>query len=132
MRAGELRDATVLCEFERRRRELGLSRSALARRSRVSLPTVNRILTGQYGKASFENVLAVARALELELTAVESNNSDTVRTMQARKHARRLLKLLQGTSALEGQAVEQQALDTMLDRTASQLLESNRRLWGDE
>ena len=132
MRSGELRDVTILGEFERRRRELGLSRSALARRSGVSLPTVNRILTGHYGKASFENVLAVAQALELELTAVESNNSDVVRNIQARKHARRLLLLLQGTSALEGQAVGQQTLETMLDRTAAQLLESNRRLWGDE
>jgi len=124
--------SSLLCEFERRRRELGLSRSALARRSGVSLPTVNRILTGQYGKASFESVAAVAQALELELTAVESNDSDAVRNSQARKHARRLLMLLQGTSALEGQAVEPQTLDTMLDRTAAQLLESNRRLWGDE
>ena len=35
-------------QMETRRQELGMSRLALARRSRVSLATVNRILSGKH------------------------------------------------------------------------------------
>lgn len=132
MQTDEQQDTAILSGFERRRRALGLSRSALARRSGVSLPTVNRILTGQYAKASFENVLAVAQTLKLEITAVESHASEIVRNMQAVEHARQLLVLLQGTSALEGQAIDQKTLDAMLEQTAADLLKSNHRLWGDK
>ena len=49
-------------ELETRRRELGMSLAMLARRSRVSLPTVNRIMSGRHPRPTFAHVAAIAEA----------------------------------------------------------------------
>jgi transcriptional regulator with XRE-family HTH domain len=118
-------------EFEKRRRELGMSRSMLARRSRVSLPTLNRIMSSQDGRAAFAHVAAIARALGMDLTPVVKVGSEDLRRKQATSKARRLVRLVQGTSGLEGQAVDQQDLESMVARTTEQLLRSNRKLWSE-
>ncbi len=52
---------------------------------------------------------------------------------QAERKARKLVSLVQGTSGLEGQAVDGQTLESMVERTTHELLAgSNRRLWSDE
>lgn len=120
---------SVFREFEKRRRELGMSRSILAKRSRVSLPTVNRILSGQHTGASFANVLAIAEALGMELTAEAKTRSDEFRHKQATRKARRLVRLVQGTSALEGQGLDQHEIEEMVERTSRELLPTKRKLW---
>ena len=92
-------------KLENRRRELGLSQSALAERCGVSLPTVHRVLSGHSLSASFENTVAIARALGMELDAVPVVPADEFLERQARKKAERLVGMVQGTSALEAQAV---------------------------
>lgn len=121
----------VFREFEKRRRELGMSRSTLARRSHVSLPTVNRILSEQHPRATFANVAAIADALGLELTAVGAESSEELARKQARSKAKHLVRLVQGTSGLEGQAVDQQELEAMVARTTEKLLRAKRRLWAE-
>ena len=116
-------------EFEKRRRELGMACTTLAKRSHVSLPTVNRILSGQHSGASLANVAAIAEALGTEITAVANARSDKLRQEQARRKARRLVRLVQGTSALEGQGLDQQELEEMVARTSIDLLRSKRKLW---
>jgi transcriptional regulator with XRE-family HTH domain len=118
-------------EFERRRKELGMSRITLAKRSRVSLPTINRILLNQSPTVSFANVLAIAEALGLEMKACESIPSDELRQRQARTKARRLVGMVQGTSALEGQGLNNRELEAMVARTTEELLASRRKLWGE-
>ena len=115
--------------FERRRRELGMSRTALAKRSHVSLPTVNRILSGQNSGASFANVLAIAGALDMDLTVIANSGSDEFRERQAMHKARRLVCLVQGTSALEGQGLDQDELEEMVKRTSRELVVTKRKLW---
>ncbi len=51
--------------LNQRRQELGLIVETLAKRSGVSRPTVQRILSGSNPTASFANVLAIAEALGL-------------------------------------------------------------------
>ena len=53
----------ILIDLDKRRRALGLSHELLARKSGVSRPTVQRILTGRQPAASFENVAAIAEAV---------------------------------------------------------------------
>ncbi len=118
-------------ELEKRRRELGISRSALARRSRVSLPTVNRIMSAQHESATFAHVAAIAQALGMELTPVVKDGSEELRRKQATRKARHLVGLVQGTSGLEGQAVEQSDLESMVARTTEKLLRSKRKLWSE-
>jgi transcriptional regulator with XRE-family HTH domain len=119
-------------KLENRRRELGLSQSALAARSGVSLPTVQRILSGHCPTASFENTLAIARALGMQLDAVPICEPQEILEEQARKKAKQLIGMVQGTSALEGQGISGKQIAEMVQRTADELLwGSRRRLWAE-
>lgn len=112
-----------------RRKELGMSYAALAQRSGVSQPTVKRMLQGQSASASYANVVAVADALGVSLE-LRDRDVDEVREEQARKKAQRVAKMVQGTSALEGQAVDGGTYNRLVDRSYHELLAgSRRRLW---
>jgi len=67
----------------------------------------------------------------MRIAAVASARSHELRRDQADRKARRLVQLVQGTSALEGQAVDDDSLDAMIGRTSDELLSSNRRLWSE-
>jgi transcriptional regulator with XRE-family HTH domain len=119
--------------LEERRQELGLSCELLARRSGVSRATVQRILSGKCSSVSHASVLSVVRALGLELRLDSQDSPRELKEEQARKRAKRLVALVQGTSGLEGQAVDRDAYQEMVDRTAAELLSgSKHRLWSDE
>lgn len=119
-------------KLETRRRELGLSQSALAERSGVSLPTIQRILGGHSPAASFENTVAIAEAMGMQLDAVPVLPAEEVLEQQARKKAERLVGMVQGTSALEAQGVSSRQLGQMLKKTVQELLAgSRRRLWAE-
>lgn len=119
-------------KLESRRRELGLSQSALAERSGVSLPTVQRILSGHSAAASFENTVAIAQAVGMQLDAVPIFPAQEILEQQARKKAERLVDMVQGTSALEAQAVSARHLGQMVKKTVQELLAgSRRRLWAE-
>jgi transcriptional regulator with XRE-family HTH domain len=119
-------------KLENRRRVLGLSQSALAERSGVSLPTVQRILSGHNPAASFENTLAIAQVLGMQLDVVPVIPAREVLEQQARKKAERLVRMVQGTSALEAQGVSARHIGQMIKKTVQELLAgSRRRLWAE-
>jgi transcriptional regulator with XRE-family HTH domain len=119
--------------LNQRRRELGLSIETLAGRSGVSGPTVQRILSGNNPTASFSNVLAIAHALGLSLRLDTRTDIGKMKHDQADRKARKLVALVQGTSGLEGQAVDKKTLDAMVEQTRHELLSGpRRRLWSDE
>jgi transcriptional regulator with XRE-family HTH domain len=119
-------------KLETRRHELGLSQSALAERCGVSLPTVHRILSGHNSSASFESTMAIAHAMGMELDAIPILPADEVLERQARKKAERLVGMVQGTSALEAQAVSSRQISQMIAKTIHELLTgSRRRLWAE-
>jgi transcriptional regulator with XRE-family HTH domain len=121
----------VLRQIERRRRELGISLKELARRSSVSLPTLNRMVSGRHLNVSFASVLAVAETVGLELDARPVIRGEVLRRHAARDKAAKIVRMVQGTSALEGQGLGAAELRDMVDRTADELLTSNRRLWSE-
>lgn len=119
-------------KLETRRRELGISQAALANRSGVSLPTVHRILSGHGSAMSVENILAIAQVLGMDLEAVPRVDAGTILEQQARKKAERLVRMVQGTSALEAQGVSSRHLGQMVKKTVQELLAgSRRRLWAE-
>ena len=119
-------------KLETRRRELGISQAALANRSGVSLPTVHRILSGHGSATSVENILAIAQVLGMDLEAVPRVDAGTILEQQARKKAERLVRMVQGTSALEAQGVSSRHLGQMVKKTVQELLAgSRRRLWAE-
>lgn len=122
-----------LCEsLNVRRRRLRMSCSVLARRSGVSMPTVVRILSGTYSKASFANVAAVAEALGIGIKFEPVTKIADLREAQARQKARRLVGMVQGTSGLEAQALDDDELTDMTRQTVHELLAgSSRKLWSE-
>ena len=118
--------------LNKRRQELGMSYSVLARKSGVSQATVVRILSGEYPAASFGNVAAIAEALGMHIQFTATTRVEDLREQQARAKAERLVRMLQGTSGLEGQALDEDALKRMEKKTVHELLAgSNHRLWND-
>lgn len=114
-----------------RRESLGMSFSIVAARSGVSEPTVKRILGGHVAEASFANVVAIAEALGASFGIEEADPEELCRR-QARRKAEQVARLVQGTSALESQAVDQAAYDRLIERSFHQLMAgSRRRLWSE-
>jgi ornithine carbamoyltransferase len=108
-----------------------MSQSILALRSGVSLPVVQRILSGNHPTASFANVQAIAEAIGMDLRSVPTTSQKDLRRQQARQKAKDLMGLVQGTMGLEGQAVSPQSLQRMEQQVAHELLiGSPRKLWG--
>jgi predicted transcriptional regulator len=126
-------------QLDARRRELGMPYRALAEFSGVSQPVVQRLLDGKLEAPRFHSVVAIAQALGMRgITFVKdgaiqfgpSLSVQELRAEQAMKKAKRLVGMVQGTSALEGQAVGEGAYQAMVDRTYHELLAgSNHRLW---
>lgn len=124
--------ATISAErLNSRRVSLGMSYSVVAARSGVSEPTVKRILGGHMAAASFANVVAVAEALGASV-GVDEVAPDELCRRQARRKAEQVARLVQGTSALESQAVDASTYSQLLERSYHQLMAgSRRRLWSE-
>lgn len=120
---------TIAEELAARRRELGMSFPQLAERSGVSEPTAKRILGGHAASASYASVAAVAEALGMPLGS-NPIDPDEFRERVALEKAKRLARMVQGTSALEAQAVSPAEFSRLVDQSVHELLaRSPRRLW---
>jgi transcriptional regulator with XRE-family HTH domain len=112
-----------------RRKALQMSEEALARRSGLSRVTVSRLLAGRHPKASFVHIAALAEALgvHIEFQAVET--TEFVQE-QARHQAGRLVGMMQGTMALESQAVSPEFAQQLEADAAGRLLNGPwKKLW---
>jgi len=128
----------LFSQLENRRARLGMSKADLARRAGVSLPTVRRLLSGREKRARTDIVAAIATALgvEVRLSAApcvhESVDASAFRRQQARAKAKRLAKLVQGTMALEAEAVGEDIVEELEEQNFHALLTGPAyRLWGD-
>ena len=118
--------------LEQRRRELRMPIPALAVRSGVPLSTVKRVLSGGLDRVAFGTVKGVAKALGVRLPFVAADDAQTYQEQQAKRKANRIAKMVQGTSALEAQAIPDEALERMVRRTTVELVAgSTRRLWAE-
>ena len=125
--------ASLLTALDQRRRDLGLSYDLLSKRCGVSRPTVQRILSGRQTAASFSNILAIADALGLAIRFDSQIAPHKLKREQAERKAKRLVALVQGTSGLEGQAVDRETVESMVADTTRELLSgSARKLWSEE
>lgn len=121
-----------LAKLDVRRRQLGMSRAVLARRAKISVPTVHRILTGKEDSPSVQTVEALAAALGMSVRIVETVDAETLREQQAQERAARMVGMVQGTMGLEAQAIGPREIELLQRRNAHRLLAgSNRRLWDE-
>jgi transcriptional regulator with XRE-family HTH domain len=126
-------DKLLLKSLDERRRELGLSYELLSKRCGVSRPTLQRILSGRHDAASFATIVAIAESLGLRLRLDSRVDTPDLKREQAERKAKKLVALVQGTSALEGQAVDEKQVKSMVEQTTHELLAgSKRRLWSEE
>jgi transcriptional regulator with XRE-family HTH domain len=129
----DMESSTLLNELDQRRRDLGLSYELLSKRCGVSRPTVQRILSGRHAAASLANILAIAESLGLGLRFDSKVEPRKLKRDQAERKAKKLVALVQGTSGLEGQAVDSKAMESMVKQTTHELLAgSKRKLWSEE
>jgi len=108
----------------------GMTYPVLANRSGVPIPTLKRIFADNSTKASLVHVLAIAEALGMSMGL---NETIDIRMAQARKKACRVVAMVQGTSAIESQGLDEEQINQMIERTVHELLTgSNRKLWAPE
>ncbi len=122
--------------LDQRREELGIGYPALSERSGVSMPTLKRIISGKAENPTIQNLQAVCRVLGLQLIIDDTIKAKSKRSVEelresvAKEKAEQIVRLVQGTSALESQAVGLTAVRDMVSRTVHELLAgSSRKLW---
>jgi transcriptional regulator with XRE-family HTH domain len=107
-----------------------MSQNALAVRSGVSLPTVQRILAGDHCSPRLSSVMALANALAMRLELEPQSDVDEVLEREARRKAERLVGMVQGSAALEGQGLDAATRERMIQRTVHELRAGSRRkIW---
>ena len=107
-----------------------MSRAVLARRSGVSLPTVNRIVGGGVEHATYASLKAVADALGMDFELKNTIDELDLAEQQAQAKAEVIARMVQGTSALESQAVDPETYRQIIRQTVHELMAGpRRRLW---
>ena len=118
--------------FNERRERLGISCSVLAKRTGMSLRSIQRILSGEETNPGFSTVASLARELGVGVRFDEEVDVRTIRRRQAERKAERILAIVQGSSALEAQAMARETIRDLREKTINELLAgSDRRLWAD-
>jgi transcriptional regulator with XRE-family HTH domain len=118
--------------FQKRRRQLGITTSALARMSSVPIATVNRILKNP-AAVRFEHVAAVGRVLGVDFTATKHVPVKRILRERALTKARYVAKLIQGTQGLEAAAVDAAGYERVVQVAAETLLAGKKRkLWDED
>jgi hypothetical protein len=121
---------TVHEQLNNRRLELGMTFDAVSRRSGVPIATVKRTLNRGAERAAFGTVAAIASALGMSVDLCAATNGFQYCRQQAQRRAHQIVSLVQGTSALEAQAVSTADLDRMVEKTVHEIMSGpNRRLW---
>lgn len=118
----------ILARIQKRKQDLEISVSDLARRSGVSRATVIRILGGEDHEFSFANLQAILLALGISLDLTEIP-AEQFRDQIATAKAKRLVALTQGNVALESQAVSRASAQSHLEEAKARIASSNRKLW---
>ncbi len=122
-----------LNDLLQRKHELGLSNSAIACRSGVSKPTVNRVLAGKGSGTSITNVQKIAESLKADIRLMPTADVDKILSDRARKIAQKIVTMVQGSSGLEAQAVSPKQLKRMVSQTVHELMAGpKQRLWDDD
>ena len=122
----------IITLLDQRRVALGMSRCELARQAGLGLRTVQRVLSGEDASPEFATILAITSVLGATLR-LEGEDPNSARLRQAERKADRLASMLQGTSGLEAQAVDDQSLQAIKQQMVCALLAgSSRKLWDDQ
>jgi transcriptional regulator with XRE-family HTH domain len=122
--------SAIAVQMQRRRKALRISYQLLALRSGVSLPTVQRIFRDGGEHTTYATLTAVARALGMDFELNSTSDDQAFAERQAQTKAEVIVRMVQGTSALESQAVDSDTYRQMVRQTMHELMAGPRRkLW---
>ena len=119
----------LITKIEIRRKELGISIENLAKLSHSGVRTVNRLLAGEDVKLS--TVEKITTVLGLDFAGNETVAIKELEKRRAKEKALFMASLVQSTSALEKQGLEQNSLDRIISRFEKEFLSGSyrNRLW---
>ena len=122
---------TTVLDLNDRRKALKMPVEALVKRSGVPRAAVVRILRGKAERIRFGQFEKVAEVLGIPFGAVALDPQE-LRNREARRKAKLLRRLTQGTMGLESQALPEEVLREIEERTVAKLLAgTGRKLWSD-
>lgn len=114
----------LINDLIKRRKELKISYDVLSRRSGISKRTIQRGLRRNSQSLKLHQYVKLAGALGIEIKNIEKKS---FKEEEARKKARWIVMHTQGTSALEGQEVDEDFLNEMTEKVYRALLEGTPR-----
>src|SRR5579872_1208676 len=118
--------------LKRRRSELEITISSLARISKVPVATVNRILSNP-ATVKFDHVAAVARVLGVDFVNAKIKPVERVLKDRAFAKAQYVAKVVQGTQGLEAAGVDSDGYKRIVATAAVALLTGKKRkLWDED
>jgi hypothetical protein len=118
-------------QLNRRRQDLRMSYSVVAQRAGLGQRTVQRVLSGEESGCDFTTVAKIADALGASIN-FECADMNEIRRRQAERKAERIVGMVQGTMGLEAQAVGDETVCELKQRTVRDLLAgSSRKLWDE-
>jgi transcriptional regulator with XRE-family HTH domain len=103
-----------------RKKQLGITIENLARLSGVGVRTINRLLKNEDVKLS--TVEAVTNVLGLDFAGNEIISLQDLKKQRAKEKAIFLASLVQGTSALENQGLEEKSIQKIISMYENELL----------
>jgi transcriptional regulator with XRE-family HTH domain len=118
--------------LKKRREELGITISSLARMSKVPVASVNRILS-KPASVRFDRVAAVARVLGVDFVNAKIKPVERVLRDRAIEKAQYIAKVVQGTQGLEASGVDSDGYKRIVSVAAEALLSGKKRkLWDED
>lgn len=110
----------LLEKIKKRKEQIGLSIDNISKLSHLGNRTITRFLSGEDVKLS--TVEKVTNVLGLDFAGNEIVDIDTLREKRAKEKALYIVSLVQDTSALEMQGLENDELNILLQETKEQFL----------
>ena len=116
--------------LDKQRRALRMPLAVLAERAHVSRATVCRILDKKEASSRLKNVLAIARVLGVDLK-VDLQDPEGLIEKQVLKLAKKIVRMVQGTMALESQGITDADFIDHLVETAAKEIRAKpcKKLW---
>jgi len=119
----------ILEKVKQRKEDIGLSIDSLSKLSQLGNRTVTRFLSGEDVKLS--TLEKVTNSLGLDFSGNEVIDLNTLIDKRASEKALYIISLVQDTSALEMQGLENDDINTLFEETKKQFLYGDYRknLW---
>ena len=119
--------AQFLRRIKKRIQRLGIPNSEIAKRSRMECSTVELVLSSPI-TVPLNQIVAVGASVGLVYGGTSQSIRDVYRTA-VRTKARYIVRLVQGTSALENQAVDRAARRELTKLAVRELVADRKRIW---